>query len=216
MKDTRSRGVRAAVAAAALMTGALALSSPASADPGGPLPQASATPIAQATVTGPVGPYVPPPATCFGRTVTLVVPPGGADFYGSSDPSVVDVIQGSSGDDRIFAQAGNDFVCGGGGYDYVEGGPGADWLDGEGGTDILYGGNGNDVVYGGQGSDWDVVLGDGGNDLVFGQGGDDQLACDDPTPGANNGTSDVADGGPGAGDYVIGSGCESMPNVEYW
>jgi hypothetical protein len=221
MSTTVKRPIRLAVlAGASILVAGFALASPAEAGPAsttGPGPTLQATPVAQTIPqTVPTGPVSLPVPTCFGRTVTLFVPAGGADFYGSSNPAVVDVIQGTSGSDRIFAQAGNDFVCGGGDYDFIEGGPGNDWIDGEDGTDSLYGGTGGDVIYGGQGPDWDLLLGDGGNDLLFGQGGNDELACDDPTPGAVNGNSDVADGGPGSNDYVIGPGCESMPNVEYW
>src|SRR4030095_14252166 len=43
-----------------------------------------------------------PAALCFGRPVTLFVPAGGADFYGSSDPAVIDVILGPSGSGPLF------------------------------------------------------------------------------------------------------------------
>jgi hypothetical protein len=152
-------------------------------------------------------------ATCFGRTVTLRVPSGGADFYGSSDPAVVDVILGTSGEDHIFAQAGNDFVCGGGGWDSIDGGEGDDWIDGEADTDSLYGGPGNDVIYGG--GSWDLIIGDEGNDILFGEKGDDELYCDVPGSTTGAGRSDVADGGPGASDSSFSKDCESMVNIEY-
>jgi hypothetical protein len=159
-----------------------------------------------------------PVALCFGRPVTLFVPAGGADFYGSSDAAVIDVILGTSGEDRIFAQGGNDFVCGGDAYDFIEGGPGNDWIDGEQEGDSLYGGTGTDVIYGGEGGD--LVLGEEGDDILFGQRDDDEIACD-PYPGSpGEGQSDVADGGLGVNDNLLvdlqSSGCESVVNVEYF
>jgi hypothetical protein len=157
-----------------------------------------------------------PAALCFGRPVTLFVPAGGADFYGSSDPAVIDVILGTSGEDRIFAQDGNDFVCGGDAYDYIDGGPGNDWIDGEQDGDSLYGGTGTDVIYGGAGSD--LLLGDEGDDILFGQREDDEFACDQYPGVPGEGQSDVADGGLGVNDNLIGgqgSGCESAVNIEY-
>lgn len=191
-------------------------------------PQAHATgapspgPSGQVLSTSPVDAAQPvgsPPVfLCFGRQVTLVVPPGGADFYGSSDPAVVDVILGTSGEDRIFAQDGNDFVCGGDAYDYIEAGPGDDWIDGEQDGDSLYGGTGADVVYGGSGGD--LLLGDEGNDILFGQREDDEIACDPYVGAPGQGQSDVADGGLGVNDNLIvdgpSSGCESAVNVEYF
>jgi RTX calcium-binding nonapeptide repeat (4 copies) len=157
-----------------------------------------------------------PVALCFGRPVTHVVPAGGADFYGSPDAAVIDVILGTSGEDRIFAQGGNDFVCGGDAYDYIDGGPGNDWIDGEQGGDSLYGGTGTDVIYGGAGGD--LLLGDEGDDILFGQREDDEFACDQYPGVPGEGQSDVADGGLGVNDNLIGgqgSGCESVVNVEY-
>jgi hemolysin type calcium-binding protein len=159
---------------------------------------------------------VTPVALCFGRPVTLFVPAGGADFYGSPDPAVIDVIQGTSGEDRIFAQDGNDFVCGGDAYDYIDGGPGNDWIDGEEEGDSLYGDTGSDVIYGGAGGD--LLLGDEGDDILFGQREDDEFACDQYPGVPGEGRSDVADGGLGGNDNLIGgagSGCESVVNVEY-
>jgi Ca2+-binding RTX toxin-like protein len=166
-------------------------------------------------VLGQVLTPVPAWPTCFGRQVTAIVPPGGADFNGSSDPAVVDVILGTSGEDRIFGLEGNDFICGGGAFDYIEAGPGSDWVDGEQDTDIIYGGTGGDVLYGGAGGD--VLLGDEGSDILFGQREDDSLACDPNPAVATGGTSDVADGGLGANDNImVGDvGCESMTGVEY-
>ena len=157
-----------------------------------------------------------PVVLCFGRPVTLFVPAGGADFYGSPDPAVIDVILGTSGEDRIFAQSGNDFVCGGDAYDYIDGGPGNDWIDGEQDGDSLYGDTGTDVIYGGSGGD--LLLGDEGDDILFGQREDDELLCDQYPGVPGEGRSDVADGGLGLNDNLIGgqgSGCESAVNIEY-
>jgi len=188
-------------------------------------PQASANgtpspnPTGQVTSPGPAVAgqvIVPSPALCFGRPVTLVVPAGGADFYGSSDPAVIDVILGTSGEDRIYALGGNDFVCGGDAYDHIEGGPGNDWIDGEQEGDSLYGGTGTDVIYGGSGGD--LLLGDEGDDILFGQREDDEFACDQYPGVPGEGQSDVADGGLGVNDNLIGgpgSGCESVVNVEF-
>jgi hypothetical protein len=201
-------GASLALTGLALAPQAHATGAPAPNPTGG---QVIADPVGAEPVINPL-----PGALCFGRPVTLFVPAGGADFYGSSDAAVIDVILGTSGEDRIFAQGGNDFVCGGDAYDYIEGGPGNDWIDGEQEGDSLYGGTGTDVIYGGSGGD--LLLGDEGDDILFGQREDDEFACDQYPGVPGEGQSDVADGGLGVNDNLIGgpgSGCESAVNIEY-
>ena len=100
-------------------------------------------------------------------------------------------INGTSGDDLIFALGGSDTVNGGGGNDCIVGGAGSDSLRGgngmdvilgEGGSDSLDGGNHEDDLYGGEGADnlnggndSDELWGDAGTDSLNGGNGDDTL-----------------------------------------
>jgi alkaline phosphatase len=84
-------------------------------------------------------------------------------------------IDGTLGDDSIFARGGRDDVDGGAGDDLIRGGRGRDTLDGGAGDDdigggkgkdILIGGTGDDILNGGQGADTFIFdLGDG-NDTI--------------------------------------------------
>ncbi|MAY86102.1 MAG: hypothetical protein CML02_05205 [Pseudooceanicola sp.] len=58
-----------------------------------------------------------------------------------------DYINASRGNDRIFGQAGNDMIDGFDGDDYINGGGGADQLYGKGGSDTILGGGGRDKFY---------------------------------------------------------------------
>ncbi|WP_245194018.1 VCBS domain-containing protein [Aeromonas jandaei] len=64
-----------------------------------------------------------------------------------------DVVNGGSGNDKIYGQSGSDILFGGTGDDYIDGGSHNDALRGGLGNDILIGGLGNDVMRGDGGSD---------------------------------------------------------------
>jgi len=90
------------------------------------------------------------------------------------------VLQGTAGNDTLYAYAtgsaisglaGNDRLNGGNGNDTLDGGDGIDTLYGNGGNDSLRGGNGDDSLYGGANDD--VLDGEAGNDLLQGDAGND-------------------------------------------
>ena len=69
------------------------------------------------------------PATCQGRTVTILGSPSNDDLEGTSGD---DVIAGRGGNDDIEGRGGDDLVCGGSGTDDMAGGTGRDRLYGGG------------------------------------------------------------------------------------
>ncbi len=123
-------------------------------------------------------------------------------FYGSSGPDtgrgtytyVADshesnTMQGSGGDDKLFASIGDHILRGGSGNDELEGVEGNDQLFGEDGDDVLAGGGGNDHLDGGAGED--TLSGGYGADTCAGDipdryahcagGGEDDELIDRPT-----------------------------------
>jgi Ca2+-binding RTX toxin-like protein len=67
-----------------------------------------------------------------------------ADIFGTN---LVDALNGTSQDDRIYGLDGNDNLNGSGGNDELYGGSGNDSLHGDAGSDIMYGGAGDDTYY---------------------------------------------------------------------
>ena len=97
------------------------------------------------------------------------------------------IIDGTAGDDRVFAGAGPDTVSGQAGSDELFGDNGADTLNGNDGNDTLDGGAGNDRLEGGAGNDIllggdnvgnDTLVGGTGNDNMSGGGGNDTYVVD--------------------------------------
>lgn len=95
--------------------------------------------------------------------------------------SAADYINGSLGDDIIFAGAGhdsinasrgNDRIFGQGGRDTIDGFDGDDYINGGGGADRMYGKGGSDTVIGGGGRDTFVADFVGKNVWTGGKGGD--------------------------------------------
>ena len=84
-----------------------------------------------------------------------------------------DVIEGGSGNDRLYGEDGNDVVSGGAGHDWLIGGNGSDLLNGNGGADLAVGGEGDDTIHGHAGND--LLLGNDGDDRLFGEFGNDWL-----------------------------------------
>ncbi|NAX00169.1 tandem-95 repeat protein [Vibrio sp. V23_P3S9T160] len=64
-----------------------------------------------------------------------------------------DVVNGGSGNDRIFGQSGSDILFGHTGDDYIDGGSHNDGLRGGEGNDTLIGGLGSDILTGDSGAD---------------------------------------------------------------
>ena len=96
---------------------------------------------------------------------------------GSSGDNVIwagagdDVVSANSGNDTVYGEAGDDILRGNYGADILEGGDGADILKGAGGDDTLKGGAGNDTLRGE--SDNDTLYGGDGLDTLYGQSGAD-------------------------------------------
>ena len=67
--------------------------------------------------------------------------------------SLADIIEGGTGDDRLFGLGGNDVLNGGDGNDFLDGGSGDDYVSGEIGNDTLFGSLGSDFFNGGAGTD---------------------------------------------------------------
>lgn len=89
------------------------------------------------------------------------------------DPSVagldLDVIAGTSGDDRLFGTRDGDTIFGLSGEDTIRGRRGDDVIDGGKDDDRLYGNSGDDTLNGGAGND--VLSGGSGNDVfILGDG----------------------------------------------
>jgi Ca2+-binding RTX toxin-like protein len=78
------------------------------------------------------------------------------------------LLQGTEGNDYLYAYTAGSIVSGRGGNDTLIGNNGNDILYGDAGNDTLYGGAGNDVLDGGSG--FDVLRGEAGNDIyLFGR-----------------------------------------------
>jgi len=135
---------------------------------------------------------------------------------------IVNVVEGTEGNDKIhgtflgdliLAKGGNDTIDSSSEGDCVVAGDGDDKIDSESGNDIILagGGNdkiksgsGNDKVWGGEGKD-EIVLGSG-DDIAYGEEGDDVIKG-----GSGN---DFLDGG-GDFDTLIGdSGIDTCKNGE--
>nr|WP_305333461.1 cadherin-like domain-containing protein [Nitrosomonas sp.] len=82
-----------------------------------------------------------------------------------------DILNGTSGEDRIKGNNGNDTLNGLDGSDDLFGENGDDTLNGGNSIDSLFGGNGNDILNGGNGNDW--LVGEKGNDTLTGGLGSD-------------------------------------------
>lgn len=108
-----------------------------------------------------------------------------------------DNINGTGGDDLIFALGGSDVVDGKGGDDCIVGGNGSDSLKGRSGNDVILGGDGSDAIRGDGGND--DLYGEAGSDAIQGGAGDDDLFGGDNSDSLNgNVGTDSADGGNGS------------------
>lgn len=123
------------------------------------------------------------PAQCSANGITY-----GAPIIGTEGS---DIVNGTNGNDLIFALGGSDIVNGKNGHDCIVGGDG---------SDVLRGGNGNDIILGGAGSD--SISGDNGNDSIYGEEGDDSLS-------GGRGI-DMIDGGEGSDSLTGGNGADTL------
>ncbi len=122
-------------------------------------------------------------------------------FAGGGDDSV----QGFAGNDQIFGEAGDDILGGGDGNDTIRGGEGNDIVLGKDKADNLGGGAGNDSIEGGNGSD--TLFGGQGDDYLFGGAGADRFASGiNGNPGFNDGGKDEWTGGEGSDLFIISHG----------
>ncbi|HEX7862242.1 MAG TPA: peroxidase family protein [Verrucomicrobiae bacterium] len=120
------------------------------------------------------GPIVDDPATPDDETTLLIRLGDGTIRY--TGPEHV-VLNGTAGNDRIWASEGDDTINAGDDNDWMEGGDGNDTLIGGlgddflldlGGDDTLKGGDGNDVLSSGQGFGADLNQGGRGHDWIVG------------------------------------------------
>ncbi len=121
------------------------------------------------------------PAECTGTYGAPIVGTNGSNIInGTSGNDLIfafggaDKVDGKGGDDCIVAGGGADSVKGNNGNDVILGGEGADDLKGENDNDTLYGNNGADSLRGGNGSD--TLIGGNNSDSARGEGGSD--TCD--------------------------------------
>lgn len=94
-----------------------------------------------------------------------------------------DVVNGKAGDDCIVAGNGSDVVIGGAGHDVILGGDGSDSINGDQGNDMIYGSGGSDDLNGGV--DNDQIWGGAGSDSLKGGAGTDTLIGDGGSDAAN-------------------------------
>ena len=121
----------------------------------------------------------------------------GAPIVGTNSS---DNINGTSGNDLIFALGGSDRVDGKGGDDCIIGGNG---------SDKLIGGNGSDVILGGAASD--SIEGNNASDNLYGEGGSDSLDGGDAADNLYGGEGSDSLNGGNAGDMLLGgAGSDSL------
>jgi Ca2+-binding RTX toxin-like protein len=108
-------------------------------------------------------------------------------IYGDQDPeNLNDTLNGTEGDDTIYAGDGNDTIFTNTGNDTVDAGKGDDTVYAAMGNNIIDGGEGNDTItssggddtiHGGDGND--TISGGGGNDTIYGDAGNDTIHTGD-------------------------------------
>jgi Ca2+-binding RTX toxin-like protein len=138
--------------------------------------------LPSSTPTGPIGPTGPTgPTTPTGPTSptgpTGPTGPGGP-VPGPGAGACANVIDGTSGKDRLKGTAGADRLRGLGGADRLNAKGGDDCVSGQGGADKVSGGGGNDDLKGGRGRD--CIFGGSGDDTIHARrGGRDRIDCGD-------------------------------------
>jgi len=158
--------------------------------------------ITGVTITGDLEPQDFDPNTDGIQTQTDAL--GNVIVTANPEPDRNDVLNDSTGNDRIIAGGGNDILRG------IRGGD--DWMSGEAGRDNLAGGAGADLLEGGADG---VFSGEAGGDIAYGDVGNDQIYADTKialaeaitqgnTGAASNAKGDFLAGGAGD-DWLIGA-----------
>lgn len=109
---------------------------------------------------------------------------------------IVNVIEGTEGDDDIHGTHKSDLILSYGGNDIIDASSDSDCIVAGEGDDTIYAESGDDVILAGPGND--IVSSGSGNDIVYGGEGDDNI-----TTGSGN---DTVFGGPGNDTIDTGSG----------
>ena len=126
-------------------------------------------------------------------------------------------INGTSGNDFIYAFGGGYWVTGFAGNDCIDAGDGNNILfDGDGADGVAAGngsnaivlGNGSDKVVAGNGSD-NVYVGNGTDEVTLGGGSDDTVRL-------GNGTDTVAVGNGSGGEVIVGNGGDTITVGSGW
>ncbi len=99
--------------------------------------------------------YAAVPASCDGRTATIVGTAGADTIVGTEGPDVIATLQGK---DEIDGLTGDDWICGGDGRDTITGNEGDDHVFGQDGADTVVEGAGNDYDVAGAGGFYGDVL----------------------------------------------------------
>lgn len=134
--------------------------------------------------------------------------------------TIVGVVHGNDGDDRlsggigtvtIFGDAGADTIGGVAGSSYLRGDAGNDSISGGTGFDDINGNMGNDTAHGNDGDDWvvggkdqDLLTGDNGFDIVYGNLGDDTISGDAGADWVRGGQGDDSVSGGDGDDWLWG------------
>ena len=144
----------------------------------------------------------------------------------TNQTSIVCIVNGGPGNDRLVTRSGSALFNGGTGNDRLVGGPMQDFLVGGLGHDDIFGGGGPDKLNGGPGMDRifgqsgdDTIVAEGGDDTIYGQSGNDLIdagAGQDLVIGGSG--NDMIDGGENDDTLIGNSGSDSLfggPGADY-
>jgi Ca2+-binding RTX toxin-like protein len=131
---------------------------------------------------------------------------------------IANLVEGTSGDDRlfgteaiddifagdgnntIFSGGGNDRVTSGSGQDIIHTGAGNDFISSGGGNDVIFAGGGNDTIDAGEGND--RIIAGAGNDIIFAGNGNDWII--------SGGGDDIINAGLGKDKVYAGAGKDTF------
>ncbi len=112
-----------------------------------------------------IGPAIPVPEAC--KKIIFINEP----VYGTKNN---DIINGTNGNDMIFAFKGNDIINAKGGNDCIVADQGNDIINAGDGNDVAFGDDGNDIIKGEKGND--ILYAGKGNDILNGEAGNDSCS----------------------------------------